>query len=161
MGMIGNFMQISSEQLESLKQDPDSVGDFLFPEDGGMPNCCDIDKAWQGIHFLLAGNPWQGEGAIGQVVMGGTELGEDLGFGPARYLTPEQVKQVAQAIEPIDRAELQRRFDPQSMAANDIYAFHPEDADDDLDYYLTYYDELKQYYVQAATNDRAMLLFLA
>ncbi len=161
MGMIGNFMQVSPEQLDSLKQRPDSVGEYLFPEDGELPNCCDIDKAWQGIHFLLAGDPWQGEGPLGQVVLGGTELGEDLGYGPARYLTADQVKEVAQAIQPIDRDELSSRFEPQAMAEADIYSFHLEDAEDDLNYYLTYYDELKRYYTAAAANGQAMLLFLA
>ena len=124
MGMTGNFMQISPDELESLQQQPDSVESYLLPDDGGFPSCCDVDKAWQGIHFLLAGDPWGGEDAAAKAVLGGTEIGGDLGYGPARYLTATEVKEVADAISRIDRDELKRRFDAQAMADADIYAFH-------------------------------------
>lgn len=160
MSMIGNFMQIAADDLEALIQQPDSVESYLFSEDDRFPECCCVDKAWHGIHFLLACNPGDGEDPTAKAVLGGTEIGDDLGYGPARYLTVAEVQEVADAIRPIDREELARRFNARAMAEADIYAFQPEDAEAELEYFTSYYEELKRYYEDAAKNGKAMLLFL-
>src|SRR5208283_579544 len=41
-----------------------------------------IDKAWHGVHYLLCGRAVPGSDLASQVVMGGTDVGDDLGYGP-------------------------------------------------------------------------------
>ena len=161
MSMIGKFLQISADDLESLIQQPEAVHSYLFPEDGEFPDCLDVDRAWHGLDYLLGGESWDGEGAgaAAKAVLGGTEIGDDLGYGPVRYLTVAQVKEVADAISQIGREELARRFDAQAMAKAGIYAFDLQDTD--LEHFALYYEELKRYYEDAAKNGNAMLLFLA
>src|SRR5687768_4410646 len=100
MSMIGNFTAIRPDQLAVLVADPDLVSSFLYPEDGvDKPiNHLDIDKAWHAIHYTLNGSVWEGEGPLSWVILGGQELGEDVGYGPVRYLDPTQVKSVAAAL---------------------------------------------------------------
>src|SRR5687768_10356646 len=47
----------------------------------------DVDKAWQGIHFLLTGTDWEGEGPLAFVLHGGAEIEEDMGYGPPHGFT--------------------------------------------------------------------------
>ena len=114
MSMIGNLLRISASQLKDLQQDPDDIESLLYPEDDEAENerHLDLDKAWHIIHFLLAGAAWGGTPPFASAVCGGTELGEvDVGYGPARYLTPVEVKQVADALSGIAAKELWSRFD--------------------------------------------------
>jgi hypothetical protein len=69
-----------------------------------------IDKSWHGIHFLLTGSAWGGKPPLSNAVLGGKEFGQDLGYGPARYLTPDQVKEVAAALDEITEATLRAQF---------------------------------------------------
>ncbi len=57
-----------------------------------------IDKAWHGVHYLLCGKAEPGTDIASQAIMGGTESGEDLGYGPARYFDANQVADIAREL---------------------------------------------------------------
>ena len=160
MGMIGHFVAVSPGQLQQLIADPDSIQAFLYPDNGeALPNSLDVDKAWHGIHFLLTGDPDEGDPPLALAVLGGTEIGDDVGYGPARYLTPEQVREVAAALRTKRRSQLEANFNPAAMKAADIYPAlgeHPED----LEYVLTNYDELVTFYHRAADRGDGVVKYL-
>lgn len=93
MGMIGNYRRLTIEQLTALQETPDSVFSFVYPEDdSSIPpdSNLSIDKTWHAIHFCLTRDPWGGEPPLVYAVLGGVPLGDDdLGYGPARFLTAE------------------------------------------------------------------------
>jgi hypothetical protein len=163
MSMIANFVAITSDQLQNLIADPDSVTRLLYPDnEAGEPEGhLDIDKAWQGIHFLLTGDAWEGPAPWALAVMGGTEIGEDAGYGPARYLRPDQVREVADALTSLPREEIAQRYAPAEMEEAGVY---PEiwvrDGDQALGYLLEYYDLLVEFYQQAASKRCAVLQYL-
>jgi len=64
------------------------------PAPGTPGHSISIDKAWHGLHYLLCGAPEPVAGPLGQAVFGGTDIGEDQGYGPARYFTPTQVAEI-------------------------------------------------------------------
>lgn len=161
--MIGNFLAVTKEQFDGLIMHPDSVPAMLYPEQGaGLPTGrLDIDKAWHGIHFLLTASEWEGEPPWSWVILGGTAIGPDVGYGPARYLSPDQVNEVAQALASLSRNELAERFDPVAMDNAGIYPeIWERDGPDGLEYLLSYYDEVVKYYQEAAGRKQAMLLYL-
>ena len=81
-----------------------------------------IDKAWHGVHYLLCGQAVPGSDLASQVVMGGTDVGDNLGYGPARYFTPDQVAAIARELSrPNLEAEMYARFDPDQMMQLGIY----------------------------------------
>ena len=163
MSMIGNFLAIPQSQLDTLIANPDSVADFLYSDEGGdaPKGLLDIDKAWHGIHFLLTGCEWEGPEPWSLVVLGGTPIGPDIGYGPARYLLPSQVREVARALADLPRDELAKRFEPASMDEAGIYPqIWERDADDGLEYLLSYYDNVVAYYQRTSAQDDAMLLYL-
>lgn len=117
-----------------------------------------IEKTWSGIHFLLNGTADGGKPPLFNVVLGGEETGEDFGYGPARYLTPDQVKEVAAALEPITKKALRARFDARAMAREGIYTWNEDEGDDQVDDYLDRYAELRAYFVDAARKGNGMLI---
>jgi hypothetical protein len=175
MSMIGNYVHISAEQLALLQADPGSISDLLdslYPDEQGdeddepappkIPHL-DIDKAWHGIHFLLNDSAWEGDAPLFNVVLGGTELGdEDVGYGPARYLTPEEVQETAHAISQVSVDDLLRRYDPRRMTKAEIYPeiIWERDRDEALQYLLDYYVNVVAFFREAARHGQAMLLFM-
>ena len=72
-----------------------------------------LDKAWHGVHYLLCGKAEPGTDLESQAVMGGTEVGEDLGYGPARYFDADKVADIARELSrPNLEAEMMARWDP-------------------------------------------------
>ncbi len=78
----------------------------------------DIDKTWEGILYLLTGyNLDQIENAtppLSWALFSGQIIGEelDMGYGPANYCLPDQVKTIAAALRELPSETLKQRFDP-------------------------------------------------
>src|SRR5262245_43187400 len=66
-------------------------------ESGGGP-VLDIHKSWHGLHWLLCQSAWDGPEPLKHAVLGGQEIGEDLGYGPARLVDGAKVRAVAEAL---------------------------------------------------------------
>jgi len=114
MGMVGCFAAVNSDTQKKMRSDPSLIEGFLYPDDGdGEPeNSIDVDKSWHGIHFVLTGRSDGGEGPLAMAVLGGDEVGDDVGYGPARFLAPGQVKEVAAALETLTIDDFKARFNP-------------------------------------------------
>jgi hypothetical protein len=163
MSMIGNFVAISPGQLATLVADPDLMESFLYPDDGEAEpeNHLDVDKAWHAIHYMLNGKTWEGDPPLFWTVMGGKEIGEDVGYGPARYLSVEQVKAIAGALSAIDAKLFGARFDARALDAAEIYPQIWESGDAEaLEYVVSYYDQLRSFYLAAAERGDAVLIYL-
>lgn len=162
MSIVLNFAAVTPETLDRFVAAPDELGAFLYPDKAGEnPGelFIDVDKAWHGIHFLLCGQAEGGEPPLSDAVLGGTVIDEDLGYGPARFLTAGQVKQVAVALEAIDSATLASRFDPAAMSAQQVYPQMWSAGQEALDYLLEAYNRLREFYARAGTSGYAVLLF--
>ena len=163
MGMVGCFAAVDAETLRRLRNDPALIDEYLHPDDGESepPHYVDVDKAWHGIHYLLANRADAGAEPLSWAVLGGEEFGEEIGYGPARFLTPEQVRSVA-AWLPED-AVFKSRFDPRAMEKAQIYpeAIWVRDGDDALDYLVENYRELVAFYKSAAGRGDGAILWLS
>jgi hypothetical protein len=148
MSMIANLLALSPERLRELMDDPSSLWDFLYPEseeeaDGRRDNHLDLDKTWDAIHFTLNGERGAGDEPLFLTILGGEEIGEDNGYGPARYLLPDQVKDVAQALRSIPPADFAARFDPAALTKADVYPGIWDEAG--LEYVQPSYDALRDF----------------
>ncbi|NLY10637.1 MAG: DUF1877 family protein [Firmicutes bacterium] len=56
---------------------------------------------------------------LSNVIKGGTEIGEDLDYGPARYLKPEEVIALAEELRNITQEDLSSQFSPGDVV--DVY----------------------------------------
>src|SRR5262249_21658351 len=97
VGMVACLVAVPPVQLERLRQSPSEVSEFLRAESEADDSVryLEIDKSWNGIHYLLTGHAEGGSGPLSMPVLGGTEFGEDVGYGPARFLLAAQVQEVA------------------------------------------------------------------
>lgn len=117
-----------------------------------------LRKEWHAIHYMLIGGPVTNGSALSQAILGGTEMGGDLGYGPARYLEPEKVAEVSMELSQLSKREFLERFDPESMQDANIY---PGVWEDDYEEYASeLFDRLSGYYREAADRGRAMLLYI-
>jgi Domain of unknown function (DUF1877) len=168
MSMIGNLRRLPDDDLRRLLDDPELIIEYLDEdsddESFGPHADLEIDKSWHGIHFLLTKSAWEGELPLAFLVLGGHQIGdEDLGYGPARGFSSDEVHEIAEALEAIDVAELRRRFDPAAMTAAEIYPAiwdRPPAEDDTLGYLASYYGELRAFIAGAAAKDEAVLVYV-
>jgi hypothetical protein len=164
MSMIGNYRRVTSLELAALQQAPSGITRFLYPDDyESIPadRHLDLDKTWHAIHFLLTGDSWEGEQPLRNAVLGGTPLGTtDVGYGPARFLTPTEVHAVAAALRTISIADIEAQFDLSKLATADIYPASWEDAEEELEYIRPYYRDLVNFFQRAAEADDAILLYI-
>jgi hypothetical protein len=159
MSMIGNYLRIREARLAELLAHPDTVSDLLYPEeDSGPEMSIDIDKSWHVIHFLLNGAPWDGEWPLVGAVLGGTELSdEDVGYGPARYLTPAQVREVSEALQLITPDALWARFDADAIRKADLYPQGWEGSVHDQEYIAANYLRLQGFFKACAEGHDAVI----
>ncbi|WP_155391668.1 DUF1877 family protein [Catellatospora paridis] len=162
MVLIGR--RLSADELQAVLDDAAVVDELLYgdleDDDGEMPEPeLDLDKSWHGVHYLLTGTAWDISQGAGEAVLGGEEIGEDGGYGPARLFTPEAVRAVAAALDALDLDALRARFDPRAMAALDIYPSPGAELAkfDDLAASLT---DLHRFYKGAAADGQAVLLVI-
>lgn len=163
MGMIYAARALSSVELRELRADPSLVHRLIAEQTADPRMSLDLDKAWHGIHVLLTGNHGEvdSDDPLDLAILGGTPIGEDVGFGPATLLTPGQVKAVAAALRQVPRQTMLARYDPEAFTAAQVY---PAiwDEEDVLDGYLVpYLEDLLAFYRQAAVRGHAVLQMLA
>jgi len=118
-----------------------------------------LHKSWHCLHFLLTGKSWEPvDSSLGKAIMGGKEIPDRqgvMGYGPIRYLTPEEVRQVAEALAEFPIAARASAFD--SVAAEEAKVYVPEHDAEELTHH---FDQLKGFYRDAANKENAMLLWV-
>jgi hypothetical protein len=165
MSMIGTFRALPDEELQALFADPTRVEQLLYTSlvggSNGKGDEMDVDKAWHGLHFLLTDTAWEGDFPLNFIAAGGQEVGDDLGYGPARGLTSSDVQQITAALDPLTSEELRPRFDSRRMTELEIYPFGwSHDPDGELEYLLDFYAELRAFVRRTAEQSRALLVYL-
>ncbi len=129
-----------SEQLSKIMRTPGAYTRMLADDERGLR----LDKYWHDLHYLLTGKDGDAAPPLGNAVRGGTPIGDDLGYGPARFLTPEQVREVAAALQEVSKDELTIRPGFEEFLEDTLY----------------YFDKLVEYYKEAAERGNAMLLYI-
>jgi hypothetical protein len=115
-----------------------------------------LEKAWHGIHFLLTGQAWQLTQGAGEAILGGDPIGETLVYEPARLLTPDRVRVIADDLGRLDEATFRSRYDPAALTDAEIYPGGWGGSD--LDYLMDHFRDLRSFFLTAADNGEAVLL---
>lgn len=149
MSMLSSLYRITAEQAETLEAFPGAVVDLLGtpsppPKVGllarlfgkpatsvvrtgpvfqpvGAADTFDLDQAWHVLHFLFSGRGAEGDLPAAFLMSGGRELGPDQGYGPARLLSPELSRSVAEFLARLSFQKLDVAYDPDAMEAAGIY----------------------------------------
>jgi uncharacterized protein DUF1877 len=171
MSLIGELYRVPARRLEEMLADPEQIRSELYPDDADLSSSrrarfgCDVDKAWDGIQFLLdrlaerrcipwiAPLPWH-------AAVEGSETGVVLHYGPVCYRGPQQVAEIAGALLGISEDGLRQVYDPERMTEEMIY---PQiwDRPDEFDYLWSHFQSLAQFYREAASHGDGVLLWLS
>lgn len=102
-----------------------------------------LEKAWHGLHYLLCGSDKPVSGLLGQTAFGGMEIGDDLGYDPARGFTVAETSDIAQVLQaPGLENILRTRFDPNVMDKLGIY---PNVWDEGPDWLIDAFQGLREF----------------
>jgi hypothetical protein len=166
MSMIGEYVRLTPAELDRLIGDEEWADEFVHelidaeldeePE-SSRARCHDTDKAWDALGFLLrrAGFPVD-------IVHGEESVpwDEDWGYGPPRYLTPDRVRQAAEALVAITPEQLVDGVGPADLAAANVYPAVVWERGEPLDYVVSHYEELVPFFASAARDGHAVLVWL-
>lgn len=158
MGMRFIAIARPAGDVASIVDDPETLMALLQAKGDDV---LDMDKAWHGWHWLLTGTVYDTTSVLGQTLLGGSEVGEDLGYGPARVLSPAGVQAVANALEQFDASSATAAYNPQAMDDAGIYpTVWTRDGDEGLKWLLHYLPMLKTFYRNAAASRSAVMLLV-
>ena len=122
MSMIGYFFLATDAELREAESAPGAVDRLIDAADQDRKaDLVDVDKAWHCLHFLLTGTAWEGAPPLDFVVRGGTEVGEDMGYGPARAFGSAELRAIADALDELEHRDLVSRFNAAKMDQLEIY----------------------------------------
>ena len=163
--MIMYLLRISKQELESYIDKPDLFLENRVDDAYSM----DIDKAWGGILYLLtgkafaSGSPEDEVDSLNRIFFSAQFFDEDMdvGYGPAHYLTPEQVAGIHRKIASLTEADLKARYDPEAM--NEEEELYPSlDWNEEIFEYLYFhFQALQSFFATAASRGEAIVTFLS
>jgi hypothetical protein len=133
---------------------PDSHSNLV--DEGLVAPVLALEKSWHGLHYLLCGEVEPGPTVLSQAVIGGLEIGDDYGYGPARYFSPMQVATVARELNrPKLESEMRSRFNARRMSSLEIYpkGWSPADAT----WLLNEFRRLRNFYDDASARQCAVV----
>lgn len=166
MGMIGNVIRVSQSDLNDFLNNSEILESKIYKEDNyGAEWFLDLDKSWDGINYILTGKrlgefrnqPDELQRAFFSFQIIDEE--QDLGYGPAQYLTSKQVKETYSALEKITDEVLRSKINGVEMNNIGIYPqiwTEPESQE----FLMDSFNDLKAFYKIASENNQAIITFL-
>lgn len=168
MGMVSILVRVTNTQLESFLKDSSLLEKYINSDEvEETERLIDLDKSWDGILYLLTGHGLntieEAEGPLANVLFSGQIIDEDqdMGYGPAQYLTPEQVKEINGPLSEISPDELRKKYSAEVMNEKEVYPQGWENGKEEEDYLMDYFDELKTFYSTAANNREAIISYIS
>jgi hypothetical protein len=162
MGMTANFKILTESEYSGLRAKKLEVEEVLFPDGVENPfeGRVDLDKNWHILHYLLTGDVNPSNSALGSAILGGEEIGEDLGYGPARLLLPNRVAEISTALSDIDIAINYESIDREDPNISELYCTF-EFFDGEKEYLVKLFKEMSSMYAEASNTNSAVIAYLA
>jgi hypothetical protein len=163
MSMIGNLLRVTNDELETYLKDSSLLEDRIYNQDIEDASLIEIDKAWEGILFLLTGQSLaEADHPLAAVLFSGQIIDEnqDLGYGPAQYNTPEQVSKLNELISLLTVKELRQKFDPNMMTAEGIYPEIWDEGEEAFVYLIENFICVQQVYAEAVSKGESIITFI-
>jgi len=154
--MTLTLYRMPASALHEAGGDPEAIGALL---DADHPQL-DLDKGWNGLQFLLTGDTYLTTG-LGAALMGGDEVGDDLGYGPARWLTPAEVAAVSEELAGADIDALRADWTNEAAEADGVYPSVWTREPDAVDTWIVpLVGRLRAFYAEATAAEQGVLMAL-
>ena len=178
MGIEQVYRSVKPDIFHDLMQHPEKAEAFFYgsldddevmldfrAELESSEQFCDLGKDWQAIHFLLTGEcASSGKSKIpppmSHVVLGGTGTPFECTYGFVRFLTPQEVQAVADALNHITEDDLRQNLIPHNFNTANIYPAGNKWDRNELESLLSLYGDLDEFYQKAADEGNYVLISL-
>ena len=164
MGMVLSIVQFPASKLEAYIENPQKFEDDLESlENDKNDQPVYLDKSWEAVHFILTGNKiGNGGPPLSWAVYGEQFFDEeqDLGMGPASYLSSDQVKEINSILDGLDESFLKEKYNPEKMDQIGIYPRFWRQDSTLIDYVSDNFEKLKSFYSDAAAKGNAVASYL-
>ncbi|MFB9696586.1 DUF1877 family protein [Amorphoplanes digitatis] len=173
--MNGNWLRVSPDELARAATDLDWAHRLArTARDSGSERWTGIDKAWNGLDFLLDRLGFEIPlvlGAESFVELPDVEpdseemfdflanLEDDWGYGPPSYLTPDQVAAAAAQLATLTEDDLIRGVDPTELYRAEIYPGTWE-RPGELEWVAHYLPDVREFFAAAAKEGDAVICWL-
>lgn len=120
---------------------------------------CDMDKAWNAIHFILSGNSEGGDGIENFIINGGQEIGEVFGYGPTRFFKAKDTEEIGRFIAKLSEQDIRTRLD--NITGKDVY--HVNDSalgEDERAWILEEFARLKVFFQQTIKDHKGCYVYI-
>ena len=151
MGMYGEVTAATQDEFEQV-----SGGLFgrFFGSRTATEDSVSLEKAWHGLHYLLTGEAWGGQGPLAFLLSG-----DDADEGGPRWFSTGETKKIHDALKAVSDDQLWSRFDADVMEDQDIYPLIWDEPEEELkEEYVMYFNDLKQVVAAAAASDRGLMI---
>lgn len=160
MSIKGHLLRVREDELETYLMDSSLLKARIYETAPGEDSChTALDKAWDGILFLLTAEDT--DHPLAKILFSGQVIDEnqDMGYGPAYFLTSEQVVVLYKELALITYPFFKQQYDADKMNESGIY---PEiwEYEDACDYLWEYFEKLRQAFAEAATRKEILISFL-
>jgi hypothetical protein len=161
MGVTCTICRVPANEFDALAED-ELAARLRY----GSPGAMDLDKAWDGILWLISEERREREHMLPDPDLPETQSLMpndyfDAGEAQIAYATPSRVTKIAAALGKLDDAALRSRYDGRAMAAAAVY---PEIWDrgepDALDYLVGHFETLRDTYRAAAAAGDYVLVHI-
>jgi hypothetical protein len=132
---------------------------------GALERALSLENSWHLLHYLFTGHIGPAN-APGDLLLTGEDLGEDLGYGPARLHSETATRAFAEFLETQELERLQARIDLREMLRLGVYGV-PMGPGSDADYANevrrevgVYFPLLRSYVRQMSNNGNGLLVWL-
>lgn len=161
MAMIANLRPATDGDIERLLANPPDITRFLYGSDANGCERVELHKAWHAIHYVLTGSRLHGDAPLNFLLSEGTPVGEvDVGYGPARVLTSEQVRQLAAALILVPPDEVGDRVDLARFDAEGIYPGNWQRNGYNAEYVVEKYSSMRELVARAAAQGLGLILYI-
>ncbi len=165
MGMSSTLIRITAKELNAYLEDSSLLEKRIYQDEEDAKSI-DLDKNWDGILFLLTGGGIASglEHDLARIIFSGNLIDEeqDLGYGPAHYLTATEIQDYYTKLSAFGIDELKNNFDPIKMDELDVYpsGIWQRENEEARGYLLEAFEELKAFYAKAVEAKQAVISFI-
>lgn len=166
MGIIQQYLRIDQITLMRYLDNSQLLEDDLFSTSNSeKTNLLDIGKSWDGLFYVVTGEPLNNYKQVSPplqwLVFGPNilDVEQDMGYGPAKYLTSPQTKELFKALNDISESSLSDRFNAEKMNEEGVYPEFWEDPEA-LNYLIQEFRKLKEFLQIAVAENQAVITFL-
>ncbi|MEH2106472.1 YfbM family protein [Nostoc sp.] len=184
MGITASYKRITPQKFAEIQNDTEAAASFfeldsddlVFDFSNPQAMIVQLQKRrsnehyfrledWHALHFLLTGessleSDTQALPPLCNVVMGGTQTQFEATYGFVRYLTLQEVQDVADALSQISVEELKRQFNSTVFNAAEIYP-NPSPGgwdEEEIEPLFELYPQLVEFFQNAAKEGDIVLL---